>query len=105
MAIDKIFEWWHILVIPVLQKLKQEEHEFKDSLGYIVKFSNKTKQNNQIKSVTNLSYSSEFAFYFAERSVENFTSPALGDSHTLLAKQAMASLPFYIPRSSRLREV
>lgn len=66
-----------------------------------MKLSNRSKQNNQIKTVTNLSHTSGFAFYFAERSVENLKSPALGDSHTLVARQAMASLPFYIHKSSR----
>jgi hypothetical protein len=27
--------WWRILVIPVLRRLRQEDGEFKASLGYI----------------------------------------------------------------------
>jgi hypothetical protein len=29
--------WWHICVIPVLQKLSQKDPKFKASLGYIVR--------------------------------------------------------------------
>jgi hypothetical protein len=28
--------WWHILVISVPRKLKQEDHKFEASLGYIL---------------------------------------------------------------------
>jgi hypothetical protein len=35
--------WWYILVIPAFGTLRQEEHEFKASLGYMVDFVSKTK--------------------------------------------------------------
>jgi hypothetical protein len=30
-----ILAWWYTSVIPALRRLKQEDHEFKTSLGYI----------------------------------------------------------------------
>jgi hypothetical protein len=30
--------WWYMPVIPALGKLSQEDHEFEDSLSYIVNF-------------------------------------------------------------------
>jgi hypothetical protein len=51
-------KWWklgvvHTLAIPAFQRLRQEEHEFQASLGYVVKLClKKTKKKNQ-KSLLN----------------------------------------------------
>jgi hypothetical protein len=37
--------WWYISVVPVLRRWTEEDLEFKDSLGYIVKPYLKAKQN------------------------------------------------------------
>jgi hypothetical protein len=29
--------WWHTSVTPALRRLRQEDHEFKNNLGYIVR--------------------------------------------------------------------
>jgi hypothetical protein len=33
----KIKVWWYTSVIPALRKLRQEDHEFRASLGYMVR--------------------------------------------------------------------
>jgi hypothetical protein len=39
--------WWHISVIPAFGRLKQEDHEFEDSLGYIVRTCLLKKRNSE----------------------------------------------------------
>jgi hypothetical protein len=42
--------WWYILIISALRGLRQEDHKFKASLGYIVKpFSKHKNQTNRTK--------------------------------------------------------
>jgi hypothetical protein len=42
--------WWCTSIIPLLRRLRQENHEFWTNLGYLVKFRSKTKKQNKIKS-------------------------------------------------------
>jgi hypothetical protein len=36
-SVNFCWAWWHTFLIPVLRKLRQEDHEFKTSLGHTVK--------------------------------------------------------------------
>jgi hypothetical protein len=40
---------WHTSVIPALSRLKQEDHEFQASLGYVARLLPQKKKNNQTK--------------------------------------------------------
>jgi hypothetical protein len=37
LKVDKRQMWWHTPVITALRRLRQEDHEFEVSLGYVVK--------------------------------------------------------------------
>jgi hypothetical protein len=39
--------WWHMPIIPALGRLKQEDHKFEASLGYIVRSCLKKKKNKR----------------------------------------------------------
>lgn len=41
---------WHTAIIPVFENLRQEDHRFKFSLGYIARHLKKNKENKQEKS-------------------------------------------------------
>jgi hypothetical protein len=41
--------WWHMTVIPALGRLRQDDHEVKDSLVYIVRPCLKKKKDNSFQ--------------------------------------------------------
>jgi hypothetical protein len=41
--------WYHTLVIPTLGRLKQEDHEFEASLGYVASLDPKIRRKHKIK--------------------------------------------------------
>jgi hypothetical protein len=49
---DFSWAWWHTPVIPALGRLKQKNHGFKASLGYIVRPC--LKKKNRISSLKNI---------------------------------------------------
>jgi hypothetical protein len=45
---NKIWAWWYTPVIPAARSCKQEDHEFKASLGYTTKPSLKKKKSTHL---------------------------------------------------------
>lgn len=49
--------WWHIPVVPVHRRLRQEDYKFKNSLGAIARLCLHTNKGNELKSMIEVSFS------------------------------------------------